>query len=120
MREDHVVHRRGRDRTYDERGGAGNETVKHDYAALLRGAENEAGDRGDFVAPDRGKYSDRIRRIGPVKRKCTSDHRGFMRDASGIEAGAGTRGIGWIESGEGAEQRGGGGRVADSHFAGAD
>ncbi len=51
-----------------------------------------------------------------MKGERTADNVDFARDAQVVEAGASAGGFRWIEAGEGAEESGGGGGVANSHF----
>ena len=82
------------------------------WPVLFNYAETTFG--GDFETAYGGQSVNGI--FGLMKSQCAADYFYFACDAGVVESGAAAGSFRWVESGEGAEESGGGSGVADSHF----
>jgi hypothetical protein len=109
--------RRGQ-RRGGQRGGTGVHPVQQDRDPARRRAEHEAGQRRVLQAAERGQHPDRVGRVQLLPGQRHSDQIDLASQRHVVDAGAAAGRGPRADAGEGADQRGRGGRVGDAHVAG--
>ena len=117
VREEEGITRGGREAQRHERGDDGYVAVGDGGDALQGSAEKCAGHRGEVEAANGGEDTNGVRRIGSVDIECTADDVALVREGGVGEAGAASDGFIRRGACERGENGGGGGGVADAHFA---